>query len=79
MTVLPRHIKLELARREKKWVYAVYELLQPDEAFDRCRSCGRSGVRIVEMIETIIRQPMYGLGPAIKEKNIANYATAYGS
>jgi hypothetical protein len=34
-------------------------------------------VRIVEMIETIIRQLMFDLGQAIKEKNEAKYATAY--
>ena len=77
-TVQPRHIKLALAGREKNWVYA--ELHQLDEAFDRLSIMWPQWrqVRIVEMIETIIRQPMFDLGQAIKEKNEAKYATAYG-
>jgi hypothetical protein len=80
MTVQPRHIKLALAGREKNWVYAAYELHQLDEAFDRLSIMWPQWrqVRIVEMIETIIRQPMYDLGQAIKEKNETKYATAYG-
>ena len=80
MTVQPRHIKLALAGREKNWVYAAYELHQLDEAFERLSIMWPQWrqVRIVEMIETIIRQPMYDLGQAIKEKNEAKYATAYG-
>ena len=79
-TVQPRHIKLALAGREKNWVYAAYELHQLDEAFDRLSIMWPQWrqVRIVEMIETIIRQPMFDLGEAIKEKNEAKYATAYG-
>ncbi|HWN51497.1 MAG TPA: hypothetical protein VNO18_17045 [Xanthobacteraceae bacterium] len=79
-TVQPRHIKLALAGREKNWVYAAYELHQLDEAFDRLSIMWPQWrqVRIVEMIETIIRQPMFDLGQAIKEKNEAKYATAYG-
>ena len=79
-TVQPRHIKLALAGREKNWVYAAYELHQLDEAFERLSIMWPQWrqVRIVELIETIIRQPMYDLGQAIKEKNEAKYATAYG-
>ena len=79
-TVQPRHIKLALAGREKNWVYAAYELHQLDEAFDRLSIMWPQWrqVRIVEMIETIIRQPMYDLGLAIKDKNEAKFATAYG-
>src|SRR5579871_739231 len=78
-TIQPRHIKLALAGREKNWVYAAYELHQLDEAFERLSIMWPQWrqVRIVEMIETIIRQPMYDLGLAIKDKNEAKYATAY--
>jgi hypothetical protein len=80
MTVQPRHVKLALAGREKNWVYAAYELHQLDEAFDRLSIMWPQWrqVRIVEMIETIIRQPMYDLGLAIKDKNEAKFAAAYG-
>jgi hypothetical protein len=78
-TVQPRHIKLALAGREKNWVYAAYELHQLDEAFDRLSIQWPQWrqVRIVEMIETIIRQPMYDLGLAIKDKSEEKFATAY--
>jgi len=79
-TVQPRHIKLALAGREKNWVYAAYELHQLDEAFDRLSIMWPQWrqVRIVEMIETIIRQPMYDLGLAIKDKSEEKYWVAYG-
>jgi hypothetical protein len=80
-TVQPRHIKLALAGREKNWVYAAYELHQLDEAFDRLSIMWPQSrqVRIVEMIETIIRQPMFDLGQAIEEKNEAKFATSMGN
>jgi hypothetical protein len=77
-TIQPRHIKLALAGREKNWVYAAYELREMEEAFDRLSVVWPQWrqVRIVEMIETIIRQPLFDLGQAIKQKNEVRYAEA---
>src|SRR6267142_1799294 len=78
-TVQPRHIKLGLAGREKNWVYAAYELHQLEEAFDRLSITWPQWrqVGIVEMVETIARQPMFDLAQAIKEKSESKYAAAY--
>jgi hypothetical protein len=78
-TVQPRHIKLGFAGREKNWAYAAYELRELEEAFDRLSVQWPQWqrVRIVELVETMIRDPLYELGLAIKDKNATEYATAY--
>jgi len=78
-TVQPRHAKLALAGRQKNWVYAAYEVHELDEAFDRLsvQWPNWQRVRIVELVETIIRQPLYDLTQAVKDKNESKYATAY--
>jgi len=78
-TVQPRHIKLAFAGREKNWAYAAYELRELEEAFDRLSVQWPQWqrVRIVELVETMIRDPLYELGLAIKDKNETEYATAY--
>ena len=78
-TVQPRHTKLGFAGREKNWIYAAYELRELEEAFDRLSVPWPQWqrVRIVELVETMIRDPLYDLGLAIKEKNEAEYAAAY--
>jgi hypothetical protein len=79
-TIQPRHIKLGLAGREKNWTYAAYEVHELEEAFDRASIQWPQWQRlsIVEMIETIVRQPLLDLGQAVKEKNERLYAEAYG-
>jgi hypothetical protein len=79
-TVQPRHTKLAFAGREKNWVYAAYELHEMEEAFDRVTVIWPQWqrLRIVELVETIIRQPILDLGQAIKEKNDSKYTVAYG-
>jgi hypothetical protein len=79
-TVQPRHTKLAFAGREKNWVYAAYELHELEEAFDRLSIMWPQWqrVRIVELVETIVRQPMFDLAQAIKDKNESKYAVAYG-
>jgi hypothetical protein len=78
-TIQPRHM-LGLAGREKNWSYAAYELRELEEAFDRASVQWPQWQKlpIVEMIETIIRQPLFDLGQAIKTKNEKGYAEAYG-
>jgi hypothetical protein len=79
-TVQPRHTKLAFAGHEKNWVYAAYELHEIEEAFDRLSIQWPiwMRLRIVELIETIVRQPLLDLGQAIKEKDDAKFAAAYG-
>ncbi len=79
-TVQPRHIKLGLAGREKNWDYAAYELHELEEAFDRLSVQWPQWQRlqIVELVETMIRDPMFDLAQAIAAKNEAQYAAAYG-
>jgi hypothetical protein len=79
-TVQPRHIKLAYAGREKNWTYAAYELHELEEAFDRLSIQWPEWqrLRIVELVESIIRQPLFDLDQAIKQKNDAKFATAYG-
>jgi hypothetical protein len=79
-TVQPRHIKIAIAAREKNWAYAAYELHQLDEAFDRLTAQWPQWqrVRIAELVETMIREPIDGLGQAIEAKDEAKFAAAYG-
>jgi hypothetical protein len=78
-TVQPRHAKLAFAGREKNWVYAAYELRELDEAFDRLSVQWPQWqrVRIVELVETMIREPIDDLGQAIDAKDETKFAAAY--
>lgn len=78
-TVQPRHAKLGLAARHGNWTYAAYELHQLDEAFDRLTVQWPQWqrVRIAELVETMIREPIDGLGEAIEAKDAARFAAAY--
>jgi hypothetical protein len=79
-TVQPRHTKLAFAGRQKNWIYAAYELHELDEAFDRLAAQWPQWqrVRIAELVETMIREPIDDLGQAIEAKDEARYASAYG-
>ena len=78
-TVQPRHAKIALAARQKNWTYAAYELHQLDEAFDRLSAQWPQWqrVRIAELVETMIREPIDGLGKAIEDKDDGQFAAAY--
>src|SRR5262249_20725748 len=79
-TVQPRHVKLAFAGREKNWVFAAYELKQMSDAFDRLSvqwPLWRQQ-RIVELVETIVRDPLFELDFAIKNKDEAKFAEYYG-
>lgn len=78
-TVQPRHTKLAFAVRDKNWTYAAYEVHELDEAFDRLSVQWPQwqGQRIVELVETIVRQPLFDLDAAIKAKDEARLAAAY--
>ena len=78
-TVQPRHVKLAFAGREKNWVFAAYELKQLSDAFDRLSVQWPQWrqQRIVELVETIVRDPLFDMDIAIKEKNEARFTEAY--
>ena len=75
-TVQPRHAKLAFAVREKNWVFAAYEVKQLSDAFDRLSIQWPQWrqQRIVELVETMIRDPLFDMDNAIKEKNEARFA-----
>src|SRR5215471_21141511 len=79
-TVQPRHVKLALGGREKNWVFAAYELKQISDSFDRLSLQWPQWrqQRIVELVETIVRDPLYELDLAIKAKDKAKFAEYYG-
>ena len=76
-TIQPRHVKLAFAGREKNWVFAAYELKQLSDAFDRLSlqwpQWRRQG--IVELVETIVRDPLFEMDNAIKDKNCLLYTS----
>jgi predicted secreted protein len=78
-TVQPRHVKLAFAGREKNWIFAAYELKQLTDAFDRLSiqwpQWRQQG--IVELVETIVRDPLFDLDIAIKNEDDANFAEGY--
>src|SRR5271154_341902 len=78
-TVQPRHVKLAFAGREKNWVFAAYELKQLSDAFDHLSLQWPQWrqQRIVELVETIVRDPLFELDIAIKNQNEAKFIVAY--
>jgi hypothetical protein len=79
-TIQPRHVKLAFAGREENWVFAAYELKQMSDSFDRLSLQWPQWrqQRIVELVETIVRDPLYELDIAIKNKDKAKFAEYYG-
>jgi hypothetical protein len=79
-TVQLRHVKLALAGRAQNWVLAAYELKQLSDAFDRLSLQWPQWrqQRIVELVETIVREPLFQLDFAIKDKDETKFAEYYG-
>ena len=79
-TVQPRHVKLAFAGREENWDFAAYELKQLSDAFDRLSVQWPQWrrERIVELVETIVRDPLIELDYAIKKKDQAKFVEYYG-
>lgn len=79
-TVQLRHVKLAFAGREKNWVLAAYELKQLSDAFDRLSLQWPQWrqQRMVELVETIVRDPLFELDFAIKNKDEAKFTEYYG-
>jgi hypothetical protein len=78
-TVQPRHVKLAFAGRNKNWVFAAYELKQLSDAFDKLSVQWPQWRRqpVVELVETIVRDPLFELDNAIKAQNQAQFIVAY--
>jgi hypothetical protein len=78
-TVQPRHVKLAFAGRNKNWVFAAYELKQLSDAFDKLSVQWPQWRRqpVVELVETIVRDPLFELDNAIKNQNQAQFIVAY--
>jgi len=79
-TVQVRHVKLALAGRAQNWVLAAYELKQLSDAFDRLSLQWPQWrqQRIVELVETIAREPLFQLDFAIKNKDEGKFAEYFG-
>ena len=73
-------VKLAFAGREQNWVLAAYELKQLSDAFDRLSLQWPQWrqQRMVELVETIVRDPLFQLDYAIKNKDEAMFAEYYG-
>jgi hypothetical protein len=78
-TVQPRHVKLAIGGREKNWAFAAYEVKQLSDAFDRLSVQWPQWRRqpIVELVETMVRDPLFELDIAIKNQNEAEFTKAY--
>jgi hypothetical protein len=78
-TVQPRHTKLAFAGRNKNWGFAAYELKQLADAFDRLSVQWPQWRKqpIVELVETMARDPLFELDNAIKNQNLAQFMVAY--
>ena len=78
-TVQPRHVKLAFAGRNKNWAFAGYELKQLSDAFDKLSVQWPQWRKqpIVELVETIVRDPLFELDNAIKAQNQAQFIIAY--
>src|SRR5579863_930378 len=78
--VQPRHIKLGLAGNAQNWPYAAYELGELREAFDDvARLVPKHGTLAVPAaIAATVRPPLAALDAAIKARDQAAFATAYG-
>jgi hypothetical protein len=80
MTVQPRHLKLGLAGQEKNWVYAQYALHELEESFERIAHVWPQwrDVAIAETILATTKVPMETVEAAIKARDAAKFADAYG-
>jgi hypothetical protein len=80
MMIQPRHAKLGLAGEAKNWPLAAYALKELGESFQRV-SKGRPKFRnlsIPDMIESTVAEPLKALDAAVKAKDEAKFAEAYG-
>jgi len=80
MTVQPRHLKLGLAGQEKNWVYAQYELHELEEALERVGKIVPKWreIDIAGNILATTKEPLEAVEQAIKAKDLAKFADAYG-
>jgi hypothetical protein len=78
--VQPRHIKLGLAGAAQNWDYAAYELGELRETFaDIAKTILKhDSLAVPDAIASTVKPPMAALDSAIKAKDAAAFAKAYG-
>ncbi|HTZ36755.1 MAG TPA: hypothetical protein VMB84_12060 [Stellaceae bacterium] len=78
--VQPRHIKLGLAGAARNWAYAAYELGELRETFDDVGKLvvKHGNLEIAPASAATVAPAMDALEKAIKAKDAAGFATAYG-
>jgi hypothetical protein len=78
-TIQSRHIKLALAGRNRNWPLAAFELGQMEESFDRVAKIWPTwrSFAIADMVD-VVKAPTAALHEAIRAKDDARFATAYG-
>jgi hypothetical protein len=80
-TIEPRHERLWWAAQDRNWEFAAYELGNLHGAFDRLGHAHPTehDVSFPEMITSVTEQPFKELDSAIKAKDGAAFAKAYGN
>lgn len=79
MTVQPRHTKLGIAGQQKNWTYAVYELHELQESFDRAARVWPvyRKTNFAELIVATMKEPMDAVEQAIKSADASKFTEAY--
>jgi hypothetical protein len=80
MAVQPRHTKLSYAVKARSWPYAAYEAAELRHAFDRVAKTVPvyRDNDIASAASQNMKAPLYALDAAIKARNAARAAAAYG-
>ena len=80
MAVQPRHTKLGMAVKTRNWSYATYEAAELRHAFDRIAKTIPTyrDTDIASAASQNIKAPLDALDAAIKARNAASFASAYG-
>ncbi|HLZ68014.1 MAG TPA: hypothetical protein VKQ29_17450 [Aliidongia sp.] len=78
--IQPRHIKLWLAGKARNWALAEYERHNLQGAFNRMAVAipDYKGTRMTDMLDAFTKLPFDDLAAAIKAKDDAQFAQAYG-
>jgi hypothetical protein len=79
-TIQPRHVRLWRAAQDGNWDFAAYELGNLHGAFNRLGQAHPTehGISFPDMIASVTEQPFTELNSAIKAKDGAAFAKAYG-
>lgn len=77
--VQPRHAKLGLAGHDENWALAAYALAEIRQAFTGIVKAQPRfrGMPVAELYDAALNQPITAVDAAIKQKDVAKFATAY--